>query len=380
MEDLPKKGGGGICAHPLFSAYSVALRNFSKSLKLRIRKPTILLDMIAIGSDAILPNMLYQPLGSRYDRKKPCPIFRRQPLKTQPAPNIILLGTFFGTTLVASRFSVGQMSSLTYVGLRLSLAALGFLIIYLLPNSKRTWPRGNDIWQHGIILGIFGTALPMVSFVSSLQFISSGLTSVLMTTSPAITAILAHILLPDEKLTIKRGVGVILAFIGALLLTVRGESGIAGLTRANPLGYIFVFSGIFSANIMSIYIRKKMRGYSTFDVGVIRMITSSLVVLPLAWLVSGLDISRVDSMGWTVLVYTAIIGTFFAMMLDFANIKRFGATISSMVTFVIPIVAVVCGAIFLGEQTTSSMLAGMLMIIAGVWVIIRSQNKRELPL
>ncbi|MBC8506832.1 MAG: DMT family transporter [Anaerolineales bacterium] len=293
-------------------------------------------------------------------------------MKSQPAPNIILLGALFGTTLVASRFSVGQMSSLTYVGLRLSLAALGFIIIYLLPNNNRTWPRSKVLWQRGIILGIFGTALPMMSFVSSLQYISSGLAAVLMTTSPAITSILAHFLLPDEKLTLRRGTGVILAFIGALLLTTRGESGIAGLTRANPLGYVFVFSGILSANIMSIYIRKKMRDDNTFDIGVIRMISSAIVVIPLAWGVSGLDVSQVDKTGWTVLAYAAIIGTFFAMLLDFSNIKRFGATISSMVTFVIPVVAVICGAIFLGEQTTSSMLAGMLMIIAGVWLIIRN--------
>ena len=291
-------------------------------------------------------------------------------MQTQPAPNIILLGTLFGTTLVASRFSVGQMSSLTYVGLRLSLAALGFVIIYLIPNNKRTWPRSKELWQRGIILGIFGTALPMMSFVSSLQYISSGLTSVLMTTSPAITAILAHFLLPDVKLTLKRGAGVILAFIGALLLTTRGESGIAGLSRANPLGYVFVFSGIMSANIMSIFIRKKMRNDNTFDIGVIRMITSAIIVIPLAWLISDLDVSQVDKVGWTVLAYAAVIGTFFAMLLDFANIKKFGATISSMVTFVIPVVAVICGAIFLGEQATSGMLAGMMMIIAGVWLII----------
>jgi len=262
------------------------------------------------------------------------------------------------------------MSSLTYVGLRLSLATLGFLIIYLLPNSKRKWPRDRTLWQRGIILGIFGTALPMLSFVSSLQYISSGVTSVLLTTSPAITAIMANFLLPDEKLTLKRGVGVVLAFIGALLLTLRGESGIAGLARANPLGYAFVFAGIMSANIMSIYIRKKMRGYSTFDVGIIRMMASTIVVIPLAWWISGLDISRVDSTGWGVLVYAAVMGTFFAMMLDFANIKRFGATLSAMVTFVIPVVAVISGALLLGEQTTSSMLAGMLLIIAGIWLII----------
>jgi len=135
--------------------------------------------------------------------------------------------------------------------------------------------------------------------------------------------------------------------------------------------YVFVLIGILSANIMSIYIRKKMRDYSTFDVGVIRMITSTIVVLPLAWWITGMDISRVNISGWSVLVYAAVIGTFFAMMLDFSNIKNFGATISSMVTFVIPMVAVFSGALLLGEKTTSNMLVGMGLIISGIWLIIR---------
>ncbi len=293
-------------------------------------------------------------------------------MKTHPAPNILLLGTLFGTTLVASRFIVGQTAPLTYVGLRFGVAALGFVMIYLLPNSRRKWPRDRILWQRGVILGIFGTALPMVSFVSSLQYISSGITSVLMTTSPAITAILAHFLLPDEKLTLKKGAGVLLALIGALLLTLRGESGIAGLARANPLGYILAFSGILSANAMSIYIRKKMRDFSTFDIATVRMITAMIIVLPLAWWNSGLQVPQVNNIGWLVILYAAIVGTFFAMMLDFSNIKRFGATTSSMVTFVIPVVAVICGALLLGEQTTSGMLVGMVMILAGIWLIIRS--------
>lgn len=293
-------------------------------------------------------------------------------MKTHPAPNIILLGTLFGTTLVASRFGVGQMSPLTYVGLRLGMATLGFLLIYLLPNNKRKWPRDRVLWQHGMILGIFGTALPMMSFVSSLQFISSGVASVLMTTGPAFTVILAHLLLPDEKVTLNRGVGVILAFVGTMLLTLRGESGIAGLARANPLGYVLTFLGILSASVMNIYIRKRMRLFSTFDVASIRMITSTIVVLPFAWWLSGLDTSRVNSSGWFVLFYAAIVGTFFAMMLDFSNIKRFGATISSLVTFVIPVVAVICGALLLGEHISSGMLVGMAMILAGIWLIIRN--------
>ncbi|MBL6966724.1 MAG: DMT family transporter, partial [Anaerolineales bacterium] len=111
-------------------------------------------------------------------------------MKNSAAPNIIILGTLFGTTLVASRFSVGQMAPLTYVSLRLSLAGLAFLIIYTFSIGGRKWPKDPTLWRRGIFLGIIGTALPMISFTSSLQYLSSGLVSVLMTTSPAFTVVM----------------------------------------------------------------------------------------------------------------------------------------------------------------------------------------------
>jgi len=263
------------------------------------------------------------------------------------------------------------MAPLTYVGLRFSLAAAGFLVIYLLPNSKVKWPRGRMIWQRSTILGIFGTALPMMSFVGSLQYLSSGVTSVLLTTSPAFTVLLAHFLLPDEKLTFRKGFGVILAFIGALLLTLRGESGLANMAQANPIGYVLVFTGILSASIMGIYMRKNMQEYNTVEVATIRMIVAALVVIPLAFWLYRFDVSQVNSTGWAVVFYAAIAGTFFAMMLDFSNIVNFGATISALVTFVIPVVAVISGALLLGEQTTSGMLVGMVLVILGIGFIIR---------
>lgn len=264
------------------------------------------------------------------------------------------------------------MAPLTYVSIRLSLAALGFLVIYyLLPNNRRKWPRGNKLWQRAAILGVFGTAVPMISFVGSLQYLSSGVTSVLMTTSPAFTVILAHFMLTDERLTLTTGLGVILAFIGAMFLTLRGESGLAEMAQANPLGYVLVFMGILSASVMAIYIRRNMSTYDIIDVATIRMIVSAVVVLPLGIWISGFDISQVNNTGWTVVVYAATFGTFFAMMLDFANTVRFGATIAALVTFVIPVVAVISGSLLLGEQTTSGMLVGMALVILGIWFIIR---------
>ena len=113
-------------------------------------------------------------------------------------PYIIVLGLFFGSTLIASRFAVGQFEPTSYVAIRLALATLAHMAIYLF--SKRKWPLDRQIWKHAAILGLLGTAIPMSSIVTSLRYQSSGLTAILLTVGPAITVVMAHFFLPDEKM------------------------------------------------------------------------------------------------------------------------------------------------------------------------------------
>ena len=274
----------------------------------------------------------------------------------------------FGTTLVASRFSVGQFSTTTYIGLRLTLSALGFGVIYLLRIGKRTWPRGNQLWKHSIILGVLGTAVPMTGIVASLQYLSSGLASMLITVNPAITVVLAHIFLADEKLTWRKILGVILALSGAVMLAALGESGLVDV-EGSVWGYLMIFGAMFFGSAMTIYTRKYVKDFDAVDVTGIKMLTAALVVMPLSIIFVGFDLSQVDSQGVFALLYAAVVGTFLGMLLSFYNIQRFGATASVMSAYIIPAVAMLTGVLFLGEQITAGMFAGMVLIMLGVWLI-----------
>lgn len=290
-----------------------------------------------------------------------------------PVPHITVLGTLFGLTLIASRFGIGQFAALTFVGLRLTLASLGFVALFVIAQGKRKWPTDAVLWRRAAFLGVFGTAVPMASFVSSLQYQSSGITSVLITISPAITVLLAHFNLPDERLTFSRSIGIALAFSGALFLALRGESGLLTIERVNPIGYGLVFLGISCTSVCNIYIRKKMRGFAPMDVAAVRMFTAALVVMPIALLTSDFNLRQVNTTGWMVLLFAAIVGTFFAFLLDFYNTQRFGASTAVMVSYVVPIVGVLGGILLLNEQITSGMLVGMLLIVLGLGLVMRRQ-------
>jgi drug/metabolite transporter (DMT)-like permease len=297
-------------------------------------------------------------------------------MSIQAIPFILLLGLFWGSSLVASRFGVGQFHPTIFAGLRMVLASLAYFLVYLIGGRKRSFPRGSRLWRYAALFGIIGTAVPMTSIVSAMQYQSAAVTSILLTAGPVITVILAHFFLSDESLTRRKGAGVVVALGGALLLALRGESGLADAGKANPLGYILVLVGLLSAGGASIYARKFMQGLDTFDVASIRMLAAAATVMPLSALSVGIDLQQVNSQGYLALTYSAVVGTFLAMGLSFYIIQRFGVTASAMGLYVTPVVSGLGGVLILDEQITAGMVIGMAFIAVGIALINQKETER----
>ncbi|MFO7662105.1 MAG: DMT family transporter [Chloroflexota bacterium] len=291
-------------------------------------------------------------------------------------PYILGLGLMFGTTLIISRFSLGQFEASTYIWLRLAISSLVFAASYAIMSRrngvKRGWPVDRGLWRDGVILGIFGTAVPMVGYVSSLNYQSAGVTALLLTIAPAVTVLMAQFLLPDEQLTRRKVAGIALALAGAALLVLRGESGLAGIA-GSPIGYGLVLGAISIDSYMLIYTRKYCRTYNTFDLSNVRTLVAALVVAPLSLLLVGFDLSAVTISGYAALIYAVAFGTFGGLILFLYTTQRFGATAASLTSYVLPVVAAVGGVLFLDETITTVMLVGMALIIAGIAIL----NRRE---
>jgi drug/metabolite transporter (DMT)-like permease len=287
-------------------------------------------------------------------------------------PYITLLGFFFGSTLVVSRFSVGQFEPTTYIGLRLVLAGLSHTAVYAI-SRRLHWPTDRRLWKHAIVLGVIGTAVPMTCIVTSLQYQSSGITSLLITTSPAITVVMAHFYLSDEKLDRQKILGVLLALGGAVMLAALGESGLPDVTQASPIGYVLVLTAMLFGSSATIYTSKYVSAMNAFDVASVRMVSAAKAVLPLSVIFVGFDLTAVTQQGYMALGYASLVGTFAGMLLAFYNIKHFGATASAMTAYIIPVFAGIGGALLLDEQITSFMLVGMALIMTGIAIINQKQ-------
>ena len=91
--------------------------------------------------------------------------------------------------------------------------------------------------------------------------------------------------------------------------------------------------------------------------------------MPFSVVTVGFDMSGVTGQGYLALFYAALIGTFSGLMLSFYIIKRFGATPAAMTSYMIPIIAGTGGVIILGEEFTSTMIIGMIIIVSGITLL-----------
>jgi drug/metabolite transporter (DMT)-like permease len=294
-------------------------------------------------------------------------------MDSQALPYILLLALLWGTNLVASRFGIGQFDPILFVGLRVALASLFHALVYLV-DRRRKWPTDSRLWRRAAVLGVFGTAIPMTSLISSLQYQSSGMTAVFITMAPAFTVLMAHFTLADESLNWRKAAGIGLAFVGGALLAFQGESGLADVSRADPRGFLLVLLGIVVGSGAVIYARKKLMSYDGFDVATIRMWAATAALAPLVFWI-GFDFSRVDMWGYFSMGYAAIFATFVGLIMEFYIVQRFGATAAAMTTYIIPVVAIFFGVMLLGETVTAMMIFGMVLIGGGIAIV----NRRRQP-
>ncbi len=295
-------------------------------------------------------------------------------MHTKALPYIVLLSLFWGTNVVASRFGIGEFDPFLFIMLRLAIATLFFVPILLL-NQGRI-PTDPELWQKATISGLLGVAIPIPTFILSLQYQSSGVASLYVTTSPVMIVIAAHYFLPDEKMTRYKALGVILALCGALFLAIRGESGLEGVGRANPLGAILVMVGLISEVFNTMFVRLRMRAFDPMQVTAIRLFIAAVVVLVVTLLVGDFSLAEVTGAGIFSLAYAALIGALGGQFMAFYIQRRFGATAFSLVAFMVPVVATGFGAALLGEIITWSMGVGVLLIGSGL-ILINRQKKQE---
>ncbi|MEB2289345.1 MAG: EamA family transporter [Anaerolineae bacterium] len=275
------------------------------------------------------------------------------------------LGLIWGSSFLLIKVAVDAFGPLPLVSVRLGLAAT-FMAIFLRVTGRH-WPTGARERAALLAVGVLNTAVPFTLITWGEQDIDSGLATVLNATVPLFTLVIAHVGLPDERITSQKVLGLVLGFAGVALLASRS----AESSSPNPLaGQAAVLAASACYAISAVIIRRYLRGVDPYTtaggsliIGGALIIAITLVAVPLP---AAADLGVRDVLA---VVTLALVNTVLAYFLFYTLISTWGATRTTLVTYVMPPVGVTLGALFLDEAVDWKIVVGAGMILAGVVVV-----------
>ena len=273
---------------------------------------------------------------------------------------LILLSILWGGSFFFVEIALRGLEPLSIVFGRVSIAALALLAYVYLSGQRMAWDMKS--WRQFFVMGGLNNLIPFSLIVWGQSHIDSSLASILNATTPLFTVALAHVLTTDEKISLNKGLGIVFGIIGVAVLI--GPGALDGLD-GRAWGKIAILGAAISYAFAGIYGRRLSR-HSPSVAAAGMLIGSSAMLLPLALIFESPLEASPGAAVWASIMAIALLSTSLAYLLYFHILAKAGATNLLLVTFLIPVSALLLGIAVLGEQLSSHALIGMGLIFAGL--------------
>ena len=279
---------------------------------------------------------------------------------------LLTLSVLWGGSFFFGKVALAELPPLTLVLSRVALAAVALNLVVVATGHRM--PRNLRLWGAFLVMGALNNFIPFSLIFWGQTEITSSLASILNATTPLCTLVLAHVLTDDERLNSNKLAGVFLGLLGVVVMI--GPAALGGLSL-NILAQFAVLGAALSYAFAGIFGRRFRR------LGVLPLVTASgqltgsaLMMVPVALLVDKPWTLPVLSLTtWGAVTGLALLCTAVAYVIYFRLLASAGATNLLLVTFLIPVSALMLGATILGERLEPRQLAGMVTIGLGLAAI-----------
>jgi drug/metabolite transporter (DMT)-like permease len=284
------------------------------------------------------------------------------------------LGFMWGTSYVFIRLGVQTLPTFTLIAARLGIGLT--LLAVVVGLAREPLPRSPRIYGHLVVMAVVNIVLPFALITTAERSVNSNLAAILNGSVPLVVIILAALVLHDEPMTINRLGGLLVGYLGVVVLvshnlfdpgqesSLGGELALLGSTLCYGAG--------------AVYARHNMRGLrpmipALFQVGFAFVITAAIALV------------AEDPLGtaWTfdaafAVVWLGLLGSGLAYLANFRLLARIGATRTSLVAYLLPVVGIVSGALMFNEQVDVRVIGGTALILAGVALVNSRFGQRRL--
>ena len=279
---------------------------------------------------------------------------------------LLVLSLLWGGSFYFIGIAVTELPTFTIVFLRVGIAALGLHVILRVMGERM--PTGFGIWRAFFAMGFLNNLVPFSLIVWGQSHVASGLASILLATTPLLTVVVAHFMTADERLSGGRLAGIVVGIVGIVILigSEAGEGfGFSLVAHIALLGaaLFYSFGSVFGRRFQRLEV-------TPIATATVQITASSVMLLPVALVVDRPWVVDMPGGGtWLAIAGLALLSTSLAYILYFRILATAGATNLMLVTFLIPVSAIILGAAFLGEHLQANHFIGMAVIGIGLGAI-----------
>jgi drug/metabolite transporter (DMT)-like permease len=286
----------------------------------------------------------------------------------------LALGLMWGTSYLFIKIGVETLPTFTLVATRLGIGLL--FLVAVVAIAREPLPREPRMYVHLIVMSVVNVALPFALITSAEQSVDSALAAILNGAVPLFVIVIAALFLHDEPMTVNRVVGLLVGYAGVVLLVGRslGASG----TESALGGELALIGSTLSYGVGAVYARRNVRGLrpmipALFQVAFAFVITSAIA----------LAVERPFDVVWNEralfsIIWLGLLGSGVAYLCFFRLLQSWGATRTSLVAYLLPIVGIVAGALVLDEVVDAWVLVGTALVIGGVALVNSKFGQRRL--
>ncbi|SFU12104.1 EamA-like transporter family protein [Pseudovibrio denitrificans] len=276
----------------------------------------------------------------------------------------LLLGTLWGGAFFFAKIAVAALDPVTLVFLRVAIAATAMWCFLLV--TRQSIPLTAKWIGSFLLLGFMNNVVPFSLIFWGQQYIASGLASVLNAFTPIFTMIVMQILSNEEKLTVTKLIAAIIGIIGVAIMV--GSDALSGASN-QVLPQLAVLGAALSY-AFGAFIIMRLKKLPPAALATGQLTASTILLIPaLIYMAPTQQLMAASALTWSSVLVLALACTAFAYILYFQLFKLAGATNAASVTLLIPVSAIILGAIFLNERLEPNHWLGMAAIFIALLLI-----------
>lgn len=282
---------------------------------------------------------------------------------------VAALGWGSGGIMTRAAFAEG-VDVWTMVALRVAIAALLVLGVLI---ARRSPLPSMLVLRYGFSQAVFNLTIPYVLFTFAYGEASAGFVGLLAALIPLATSVFANFMLPDESMTLRRFIALLVGFSGVAALMLSGDSGLAEGGR--PLVAIGLgLASVVSVGYAGAFAKKHAGSYDPMMLTGLQFGFASVWLLGAMFAIEGAPLD-VSVNGWWLILGLAIAATVVPFLVFYWLLQHISVTNASLVGYIVPFVALIGGIVLLDEQLQSGIIAGGTLVAVGMFLSDRESRR-----